>query len=160
MDTIVGLIGLLFPGYFGLSLSEFFTGNRTRNSLSRNIYSIFFSLLAILELNLIIPEKWLNYFINNFLNKENSISAVYDYKIVGIIFILTILSLISSVLLTYILNNSWTRKIVSKIFKRSIDQNLIFSKLNHYSKNKITDILVKLKTGNFVIGRFTQGSDF
>jgi len=114
----------------------------------------------LLELKLIYPVS--NYLNDNFIKIDKPITNIFSGKIILIIFLLILLCLITIILIQLLIKI--LNIIFVKIFKRSLDQNLFFyySKLysNKSKKDDPLHILIRLKSGNYLLGVPKKFSDF
>lgn len=159
MSSIIVLFILLIPGYIGLIIFEFIKGIKAKSQLSQNIFSIFLGLIALLELSLF--PNMITYLNDNFIGLISPENALTDPKIISILLFLTFLSIVTSFLISGLVN--LTNPILKKIMRRSFEQNLLFSLLQKYTwgtkENEPVHVLLKLKSGNYIYGTYKRASD-
>lgn len=159
MNNLVIFILLIFPGYISLLYFQFFTGIRIKNTLTLNIISIFIGFLGLLELNFF-PLKIL-YLKINLINSQSPVKALFDYKIILILFLLSSLCFLTTVILRYLFH--FINSFLIKYHNRSFTQNIFFYYVNKYIKKTnekdSVNVLIKMESGSFLYGTIDNSSD-
>jgi len=159
LDNIVVVLILLIPGYVGLVLFEFFTGIQIKRQLTQHIFSIILGLIALLELNIF---PCLVLYLNTHLITINSpVTGLKDPGVISLLIFLILLSFVSTII--FLIIKTWIEIFLKKLLKRSFDTNIMFTFLNEYIKKSTIkepfNILLKLKSGNYLYGTVKRASD-